>query len=197
MNSRKSVSFHQTIKPFLFFQKFFGLAPFEFSSELFKISKSGFIAFVLNISILFIVAIFLQQADTSFEISRVLITGLRFSIKIIIVYCIIIIATNFVLSKKHFKLLQLFKRFDENYLKFTKQLYLYEKTNKKALKFLRIAWILKILYFLLFTYKFTQRRHVLPIVIYELIFLRQADEVFIIYAYLLFERLKMLKLSCR
>lgn len=187
----RRLSFQQTVRPFIILQGLFGLAPFSYPSNDFQPFKKKFLAFILNVSFLILFFVLVLNVDFKGKETKMLVIGLQISLKTAALYCTSIIMGNFVTRKSFFNLLKLFESFDRNFERLTNDRNSVAEVNRKIVQTLTFSWVFKVLY-----------RVVLPILVYgrntvfmfyQTMFIRIAEEQFILFCFHLFERVKLLK----
>ena len=187
----QNLSFQATVRPLIVFQGLFGLALFKYPSNFYKTSPKAFLAFIFNLSMLTILAIFLLYRDFDIRQSKVLSVGIQISVKTIMLFCILIVASNYVARKNFFKLLKLFERFDASFEKLTGEQDPIYRANQKVIISMIISWSMQCFY-IGFYIEFSN-----IFIFYQMVFNRLAEEQFMFFCLHLVARMRLLNEASR
>lgn len=186
--------FSQSLRPFVFLHKLFGLMTFKFPSKFYATCPYGSMSTAINLLLVIAMAVIMLLVDSSIHKSRVFVTGMKIIMKTTAFYCLLVLCSNLFVGKQFFKILKNFEKFDESFHQEMPQSDVLLTINGAARMLLLTMWIFKNAYiFLIFSRRWSQVSFLL--VIYEHSLIRMGDEQFVFLCYHLLERIKVLNSS--
>lgn len=186
------LTFQQSTRHFVGFQRIFGLVTFDYPSPSFRNSWKSIFTVILNFAAVICLYVLISSVEIIQVKSKVFQMFFILMIHSELFDVAFYLVINFAVRKVYHKVLISFENFDDLFVKFSYNRDELTKLNRKVKTILTCSWILKFFYFLAFTFRSSFD---FIISVYLLTLFRLPEEQFILFAFHLLERFKLLRSS--